>query len=81
MQGLMMDYPLTVTMVIERAQYDVSSLRCCPCGGAALARSVIEGFGRKFGASVVHASLSAGFAAPLRTPRFAPQRNRASFPH
>jgi fatty-acyl-CoA synthase len=40
---------------LEKGTYDVSSLRLCPCGGAAVPRRIIEVFRRKFGISVVHA--------------------------
>ena len=41
--------------VLEQEQYDLSSLRICPCGGSAVPQSMIEGFRKKFGINICQA--------------------------
>jgi fatty-acyl-CoA synthase len=41
--------------VLEQGQYDLSSLRICPCGGSAVPKSLIESFRKKFGINICQA--------------------------
>jgi fatty-acyl-CoA synthase len=41
--------------VLEQGQYDLSSLRVCPCGGSAVPKSLIESFRKKFGINICQA--------------------------
>ena len=41
--------------VLEEGNYDVSSLRMCPCGGSAVPRSMIEAYRNEFGVTICQA--------------------------
>ncbi|MSP11554.1 MAG: fatty-acid--CoA ligase [Chloroflexi bacterium] len=41
--------------LLERERYDISSLRVMPVGGSAAPRSMIEGYQKKLGATILHA--------------------------
>jgi fatty-acyl-CoA synthase len=46
---------LGLLSVLEQGQYDLSSLRVCPCGGSAVPKSLIESFRKKFGINICQA--------------------------
>jgi fatty-acyl-CoA synthase len=46
---------IAVKELIEKEGYDISSLRCVPCGGSAAPRSLIEYYEKQLGVSICHA--------------------------
>jgi fatty-acyl-CoA synthase len=46
---------IAVKELVEKEGWDISSLRCVPCGGSAAPRSLIEVFDKTFGAPLLHA--------------------------
>jgi fatty-acyl-CoA synthase len=46
---------IAVKELIEKEGYDLSSLRCVPCGGSAAPRSLIEYYEKRLGVSIAHA--------------------------
>jgi acyl-CoA synthetase (AMP-forming)/AMP-acid ligase II len=46
---------LTVRDLVEKENYDLSSIRCIPIGGSAARRHLIETYEKKFGVAMLHA--------------------------
>jgi len=46
---------IAVKELVEKEGYDLSSLRCVPCGGSAVPRSLMEYYDRKLGVPILHA--------------------------
>jgi fatty-acyl-CoA synthase len=46
---------IAVKELIEKEGYDLSSLRCVPCGGSAAPKSLIEYYEKVLGVPLVHA--------------------------
>ncbi|MDX8153274.1 long-chain fatty acid--CoA ligase [Patulibacter brassicae] len=63
----------------EQHEVDVSSLRCAPCGGAAVPRALMEGFERRLGAEIVQAwgmTETSPLGAVARVPEDVPEEER-----
>ena len=46
---------IALQALLEKEQFDLSSIRCIPVGGSAAPRSLIEAYEKKYGAKMLHA--------------------------